>query len=278
MPLLVKAVPQNQKMDFGVQLWVLRNLMQKDFDGTLAQVAAMGITHVEFAGFFGRTASQVRASLSRAGLHAIGAHCVAASDSDEQIKRTIDFCSEAGIPYLIAAVPSRKQPSPDNDVFHHIELSDWQWSAERFNAIGKRVHDAGLRFGYHNHNIDFIKYGNVVAFDEVLRITDPALVAIEFDIGNAAAAGIDPYHYLNKYPHRFVMAHVKEWAVPFTPTFTIDFPKYAPFGKGTTDWGKLLAALRAQGMHEVIIEQQSNASGNELDAVRQAYQYLKTKA
>jgi sugar phosphate isomerase/epimerase len=275
-PLLANTVPRNQGTNLGVQLWVLRDLLAKDFDGTLAQVAAMGITNVEFAGFFGRTASQVRTSLSRAGIRATGAHCIAAKDSDEQIKRTIDFCGEAGISYLIAAVPSRKRSSPDNNVFRHIELADWQWSAERFNAIGARIRSAGMHCGYHNHNIDFLKYGDVVAFDEMLRITDPALVAIEFDIGNAAAAGVDPYSYFAKYPHRFKMAHVKEWAAPFAPTLTIDFPKYAPFGKGTTDWSKLLATLRAQGIREVFIEQDGTPTGQELEAVRQAYQYLKT--
>ena len=277
-PWLAKAATQSLGANCGVQLWVLRELMKKDFDGTLAKVAAIGITQVEFAGFFGRTASQVRTSLSQAGLRATGAHCIAADDSDEQIKRTIDFCTEAGIHYAIAAVPSRKTHAPDNNVFRHIELSDWQWSADRFNTIGARAHSAGLRFGYHNHNIDFLKYGNVVAFDEVIRITDPAMVAIEFDFGNAAAAGVDPYHYVAKYPHRFELAHVKEWSVPFAPTFTVDFPKYAPFGSGTTDWSKLLTTLRAAGIREIFLEQDGTSAGDELEAVRQAYGYLKKLA
>lgn len=277
-PWLAKATAHSLGANCGVQLWVLRELMKKDFDGTLAKLAAIGITRVEFAGFFGRTASQVRTILSQAGLKATGAHCIAAGDSDEEIKRTLQFCAEAGIHYAIAAEPSRKTLSPDNDVFRHVELIDWQWSAERFNAIGAQARSAGLRFGYHNHNIDFLRYGNVVAFDEVLRITDPALVAIEFDFGNAAAAGVDPYRYLAKYPHRFELAHVKEWAAPFAPTFTIEFPKYAPFGSGGTDWSKLLSALRTAGIGQVFIEQDGTASGNELEAVRQAYQYLKSVA
>jgi sugar phosphate isomerase/epimerase len=97
-------------------------------------------------------------------------------------------------------------------------------------------------------------------------------------MGNAAAAGIDPLVYLRKYPHRFELVHIKEWAAPFTPTFTTDFPKYMPFGKGTTDWGKMIATLRAYGIHEMIIEQDGTPTGNELAAVSQAYQYLKTKA
>ena len=188
---------------FGVQLYVLRALLAKDFDGTLAKVAAIGIKNVEFAGFYGRTAKEVRASLANAGLTASGAHCLLATMSDDEVGRMIDFCHEVGMPYMIAAVPSIKpgtlsasgKPASGNP-FEHIELEDFRWSADRFNAIGARVRKAGMRFAYHNHNIEAQKYGNIVAFDELLRLTDPAVVGMEFDVGNFIAGGGDPYPYL----------------------------------------------------------------------------------
>ena len=266
-------------MPFGVELYVLRAMLAKDFDGTLAQVAGAGIKDVEFAGFYNRTAKEVRTSLSNAGLTARAAHCLLASMSDDEVHRTIDFCHEVGMPYIVAAVPSIKPASgsgkaANGNPFVHIELDDFRWSAERFNLMGARVRDAGMRFAYHNHNIEARKYGNIVAFDEVLRLTDPALVGIEFDTGNFIAGGGDPYPYLEKYPHRFELAHVKEWVTPFTPTFTTDFPKYASFGQGTTDWKKMLGALKKAGVKEVFIEQDGTATGDEMAAVRQAYQYL----
>ncbi len=275
-----KAVAEGSNT-FGVQLYVLRALLAKDFDGTLAKVAAVGIRNVEFAGFYGRSAKEVRTSLLNAGLTARGAHCLLASMSDDEVRRMIDFCHEVGMPYMIAAVPSIKPAAASGsgkaasgNPFDHIGLEDWRWSAERFNVIGARVRDAGMRFAYHNHNIESQKYGDIVAFDEVLRLTDPAVVGMEFDIGNFVAGGGDPYPYLAKYPHRFELAHVKEWATPFAPTVTSNFPKYAPFGEGTTDWRKLLDALKKAGVKEVFIEQDGTASGDELGAVRQAYQFL----
>ena len=265
---------------FGVQLYVFRELLAKDFDGTLAKVAALGIKKVEFAGFYGRTAKDVRTSLSKVGLTASGAHCMLASMSDDEISRMIDFCREIGMPYMIAAIPSIK-PSTGagkavtTNPFEHIELDDWRWSAERFNAIGTRVRDAGMRFAYHNHNIEAQKYGDVIAFDEVLRLTDPAVVGIEFDTGNFIAGGGDPYPYLAKYPHRFELAHVKEWSAPFTPTLTSNFPTYAPFGQGRTDWKKMLDELEQAGVKEVFIEQDGTATGEELGVVRQALEFLK---
>jgi len=260
----------------GVQLYVLREMLAKDFDGTLVKVSGLGIRNVEFAGFYGRTAKQVGAALSNARLTAKGAHCLQASMSDDEVRRTIDFCREVSMPYMIAAVPSIRPDSnaASRNPFDHIELEDWRWSAERFNHIGAMVRDAGMRFAYHNHNIEAQKYGNIVAFDEILRLTDPAVVGIEFDTGNFIAGGGDPYPYLEKYPHRFELAHVKEWATPFTPRITGHFPDYVPLGQGATDWKKMLGALKRAGVKEVFIEQDGTAAGDELGVVQQAYQFL----
>ena len=265
----------------GVQLYVFRAMLARDFDGTLAKIAAIGIRNVEFAGFYNRTAKEVRTSLSNAGLKASGAHCLLASMSDDEVGRMIDFCHEVGMPYMIAAIPSIKPTGTagsgkarSGNPFEHIELEDWRWSADRFNAIGARVRDAGMRFAYHNHNIEAQRYGDIVAFDELLRLTDPKVVGMEFDTGNFIAGGGDPYPYLEKYPHRFELAHVKEWVSPFTPSTTGTFPKYAPFGQGATDWKKMLGALNKAGVKEIFIEQDGTASEDEVGAVRQAYQFL----
>jgi len=261
----------------GVQLYVLRDMLSKDFDGTLAKVASIGIKNVEFAGFYKRTAKQVRETLASSGLTATGAHCLQASMSDDEVQHTIDFCHEVGMPYMIAAVPSIKPNASgksSGDPFKNIGLEDFRWSADRFNVIGRKVRDAGMRFAYHNHNIEARKYGNVTGFDEIIRLTDPSVVALEFDTGNFIAGGGDPYPYLTKHPGRFELAHVKEWAGPFTPTLTGNFPKYADFGKGSTDWKKMMSELKKAGVKQTFIEQDGTASGDELGAVRQAYQYL----
>ena len=261
----------------GVQLYVLRDMLAKDFDGTLAKVAALGIKNVEFAGFYKRTAKQVKATLAKEGLTATGAHCLQASMSDDEVQRTIDFCHEVGMTYMIAAVPSIKPDAAGKSLgnpFENISLEDFRWSADRFNTIGRKVRDAGMRFAYHNHNIEARRYGDITGFDEIIRLTDPAVVALEFDTGNFIAGGGDPYPYLAKYPHRFELAHVKEWAGPFTPTLTSNFPKYANFGEGKTDWKKMMTELKKAGVKQTFIEQDGTATGDELGAVRQAYNYL----
>jgi len=252
-------------------------MLAKDFDRTLAEGSKLGIKNVEFAGFYNRTARQVRASLATTVLTATGAHCLLASMSDDQVHRNIEFCHEVGMPYMIAAVPSIKPKASGKSVgnpFENIALEDFRWSAERFNIIGGKVRDAGMRFAYHNHNIEARKYGNVVALDEIIRLTDPSVVALEFDTGNFIAGGGDPYPYLTKYSHRFELAHVKEWAGAFTPTLTSNFPGYANFGSGATDWKKMLGELNKAGVKQTFIEQDGTEAGDELSAVRQAYNYL----
>jgi len=261
----------------GVQLYVLRDMLAKDFAGTLAKVAALEIKNVEFAGFYKRTAKEVKSTLAKEGLTATGAHCMQASMSDDEVQRTIDFCHEVGMPYMIAAVPSIKPNAAGKSLgnpFENISLEDFRWSADRFNTIGRKVRDAGMRFAYHNHNIEARRYGDITGFDEIIRLTDPAVVALEFDTGNFIAGGGDPYPYLAKYPHRFELAHVKEWAGPFTPTLTSNFPKYANFGEGKTDWKKMMTELKKAGVKQTFIEQDGTATGDELGAVRQAYNYL----
>jgi len=113
----------------GVQLYVLRAMLAKDFEGTLAKVASLGIKNVEFAGFYNRTAKQVKAVLASAGLTATGAHCLQASMSDDEVHRTIDFCHEVGMPYMIAAVPSIKPNASGKSVgdpFKNIGLEDFR--------------------------------------------------------------------------------------------------------------------------------------------------------
>jgi PadR family transcriptional regulator, regulatory protein PadR len=65
-----------------------------------------------------------------------------------------------------------------------------------------------------------------------------------------------------------------KWAAPFTPTLTSNFPKYANFGEGKTDWKKMMTELKKAGVKQTFIEQDGTASNDELGAVRQAYDYL----
>src|SRR5438128_6225715 len=97
----------------GVQLYTVRGEMEKNFEATLARVARLGFKEVEFAGYFGRSPSQVRATLSRNGLKSPSAHVDYASLTGDAWSKAIDNAKTIGHDYLIVAWLDdafRKQP------------------------------------------------------------------------------------------------------------------------------------------------------------------------
>ncbi len=268
----------------SVQLYVVRKEMAASVDGALQAVAAIGLRQVEFAGFHGRDAASIRRSLAGAGLVASGAHCVQAEMADDEIKRQIDFCGAVGIPCVIAASPSLRRWSAADEAaglsrygetYRRITLDDWRWNADRCNAIGERVKAAGMRFAFHNHNLEFRSYGGVTGMDELLRLTDPTLVALQFDQGNAMIAGVDPAAFMRRHGERVELLHLKEWRAPIAPTTGQDFPAYVPFGEGRVDWPSFFAAARASDIRSFTLEPEIEEGGDALKAIRLAYGYFR---
>jgi len=101
----VLATTRPRDPAIGVQLYMLRDLLAKDVEGTLAAIARIGIRQVEFAGYYDRTPAQWRGLLKANGLTAIGAHCLYPDMSDDQIAAAIDAGTATGLEWLIAAVP-----------------------------------------------------------------------------------------------------------------------------------------------------------------------------
>src|SRR5215475_3559355 len=134
------------------------------------------------------------------------------------------------IPWV--ADPSRFKADPQGGEFalflaviRGLTLDDWKWNAEQFNRVGEQIKKAGLQLGYHNHNFEWRTFtgpnGTVTGYDEFLRLTDAQLVKLELDCGWATVAGQDPVSYLNKFPGRYVLLHVKDFHKGFTPRTTL---------------------------------------------------------
>ena len=269
-------------VDAGVQLYMARALLARDFEGGLAAIAGTGVKEVEFAGLHGRTAEDVRRILDRVGLRAVGAHCVRADMSDADLRRAIDECRTIGARYVISAAPllrelklpitSREQVTA---ALRAITIEDVRYSAAQFNRFAATIKAAGLEFGYHSHGFEFQKYGTTTGFDEMLRLLDPATSTIELDLGNLVAAGADPAHYLRTYPGRFRLAHVKDWRAPLVPD-PLQIPPSAPFGRGAIDWPPLVAAAKSSGVQHFFIEQEELPQDQVVGAIADSHRYLKS--
>jgi sugar phosphate isomerase/epimerase len=244
----------------GIQLYTVKDELAKDFDGTLKKIAAIGYQEVEAAGFYNRSAAEFRKSIERAGLTIPSAH-YSLQDLLEGFDDKLAFAHELGLQYIICSFPFVANPGRFHaekfyeEISHGITLDDWKWNFDQFNRLAQKTKKAGITFGYHNHNMEFRKLSGVLVYDELLRLTDPTLVKMEMDIGWVAGAGYDPAGYLEKYPERYELFHVKD-INRGAPTTEGEGAGSTELGHGTIDWKKIFAAAKKAPVKHYFVEQE----------------------
>lgn len=236
----------------GVQLYTLRTLMERDFEGTLARVAEIGYREVEFAGYFGRTPAQVRAALASAGLSAPAAH-VGLGAVRGDWERTVDAAAEIGHRYLIVAwVPEAERTE-----------GGYRRVAEDLNRAGEAARRAGIRAGYHNHDFEFSPDGCDRPYDLLLAETDPSVVVHEMDLYWITFAGADPLDYFARFPGRFELVHVKDMTAGREMT---------EVGSGVIDFPRIFARARQAGIRHAFVEHDSPAAP--LESIRASHRAM----
>ena len=251
-------------MPLGTQLYSVRDLLPKDFDGTLRQVRADGYQVVEAAGYFNKTAAQWKQSMDAAGLRCISTHHVLA-DLKSKLNELIDYGHAIGLEYMICSwAGMHRDPAKKGD----LNLDDWRWVADQFNEIGQKVKAAGMQFGYHNHTIEFKVEDGVLYYDELLKRTDPKYVIFEMDCGWVVAGGYNPVEFLSRSPERFPLTHVKDLVKQPDGKW-----KNVIMGKGTVDYRPIFKAATA--MKQYFIEQEEYTF-NPIEDLRQDAEYMKT--
>ncbi|MGA3080350.1 MAG: sugar phosphate isomerase/epimerase [Terracidiphilus sp.] len=249
-------------LPIGLQLYSVRDLLPKDFDGTLAKVRADGYTEVEAAGYWDRTAPEFRKAMDKAGLRCTSTHHTLAlllEHGDD----LIEYGHVLGLDYIICPWPRRRDPALAGE----LTLDDWRWVAGELNRIGEKVKAAGMTFGYHNHGPEFGSEGGVVFYDELLRLTDPKLVCFEMDCGWVASAGRNPVDYLGKTPQRFPLLHVKDMVKGANGQF-----HSTVMGRGVVDYKPILRA--ATGLKHYYVEQEE-FDMDPIEALRLDAEYMK---
>ncbi len=248
-------------LPLGLQLYSVREMLAKDYLGTLKQLFSLGYREVEAAGYFGHTPDQVKQAMGVAQLSLVSGHY----PSQELIKSfddTLAFAKALGLKYLICSFPGIKDPSRLKDLSYPTQvqsftLEDYKWNAENFNTWGRKAKAAGIQFGYHNHTMEFAPQDGVTPFDELVRLTDPELVTFELDCGWVIVGGGDPAAYLKRFPHRISMLHVKDFKASSKPTTVIDPPPAAELGHGTLDFRKVFEAAKAGNLRHYFVEQEA---------------------
>jgi len=247
-------------LPLGLQLYSVRDILPKDYEGTLQQLAALGYREVEAPGFFGHTASQVKQAMDRAGLHCVSAH-YSLKDLLPKLDETIQFGKDLGLKYVVCSSPMLKDPSRVKDPSSRaaregMTLDDWRWNAEQFNRIGEKVHAAGMRFAYHNHTPEFHSENGVMFYDELLKRTEPANVSMELDCGWAAVAAQKPAELLTRYATRISMLHVKDFKIGHGVA-PLPEPPSTEMGHGAIDYRPIFeAAKNANNIEHAFVEQE----------------------
>jgi sugar phosphate isomerase/epimerase len=246
-------------LPLGLQLYSVRNVLPKDYEGTLRQLGAIGYREVEAAGFFGHSPTEVKQAMDHAGLHCVSAH-YPLRDLLPKVDETIQFGKDLGLGYIVCASPMLKDPSRVKDpnspaARESMTLEDWRWNADQFNRIGEKVNAAGMRFAYHNHTPEFRSENGVMFYDELLKLTDPAKVTMELDCGWAAVAGQKPADLLSRHANRFSMLHVKDFKMGHG-VVPLPVPPSTEMGHGVIDYHPIFEAAKTAKIEHVFVEQE----------------------
>lgn len=226
---------------WGVQLYTVRSLLERDYDGTLARLAALGVREVEFAGLYpSPLPRQTLSMLQRHGLAAPSGHA-----GHEELEHTpgpeLQKANELGQKFVVC---------PWIDERRRRTLDGWKRVAQSFNAIGEQARRAGLAFAYHNHDFEFQPVGGQVPYDVLLAETDPQLVRLEIDLYWMARGKRNPLDYFARYPGRTALVHLKDMARDGS---------IADVGRGTVDFARILGNARAAGIAHAFIERDDPA-------------------
>src|SRR5215475_7286544 len=276
-PSLLSARPNGHPV--GIQLFTVKDELAKDFDGTLKKVGAIGYKEVEAAGFYNKSAKEFRKSVEAAGMTVPSAH-YSLQELMDGFEKKVDYAHEIGLKYIICSFPFVQNPARFKaekyyeEISHGITLDDWKWNFDQFNKYAEKTNKAGLKFGYHNHNIEFRKLDGVLVYDEMLKRTDANLVKMEMDVAWVAIAGYDPVAYLEKFPNRYELLHVKD-IKPSPPTTEGEGNGSTELGHGTIDLKKVLTAAKKAEVKHYFVEQEDPFTDHPvMDAIKIDYEFL----
>ena len=242
----------------GIQVSAVHADLNKDFNGTLAHVAALGYREIELVWWFGnfdRKPKQLRAALDAAGLRAPSAH-ISAAALVLGWERRLEQAHTLGHEYLFCT---------DFLADTQTSLDDWREWADRLNRAGETARRADIWVGLHNEDTGFQQIDGQVPYDVFLTRTDPAVTRHQLDTGNLALAGRDPMQYVKRYGDRYWSFHLKDH-----PTLS-DGPNVP--GAGTIDFAEFLSLVPEFDQKHFVVE--FDAEGTALTAAERSYRYLR---
>ena len=225
-------------LPFAVQLYTVRDYMEKDPAHTLKRVRTAGYQFVEVAGTYGMNASAFEALLHKSRLTAISIH----TGYNEVINapdRVIAEGKALNVKFaVIGGIDSALTP----------DKAGWTACGQALNEVGKTFKDNGIQLCYHNHAHEFERIGDEYPYDILFNAATPENLQAEIDVFWVAYAGLDPAKMIAKYADRCPLLHMKDMLDKRSKTF-------AEVGSGILEWRKIIDAAMLAGVQWYIVEQ-----------------------
>lgn len=248
-------------MLIGCQTWPVRDLIAKDFPGTLKQLSDAGFQAIElcspvgyadsgFGGLAKYKGAELKRILGDAGITCVSSHFDISELRKNQEDR-IAWAKDVGLTQML--IPSLDGPqSPTMD--------DVKRAADEYNKMGEKAAKAGIQQGLHNETFELSSVDGKRTYDILFDLLDPKLVKFQFQV-STISRGYDAAEYFTKYPGRFVSMHVQGWSA--------ETKKVVPVGGDSLDWKKIFTAAKTGGIKNYFVEMK-------LDMMKASVPYLRS--
>jgi sugar phosphate isomerase/epimerase len=234
---------ESGKMPLGFQVWTVREMLVKDFPGTLKMMAGLGYQSLEMCsppGYGWEPLVKLKAGEMKQIIHDAGLICESSHYGMDELRNNlderIDFALESGQTQMILSGFGMPEKAT---------LSDWLKAADELNKIGIKAKKAGIPMGYHNHHVEFEKIDGTLIYDALMNQFDPDCIKMQFQVA-VISIGYKASTYFAKYPGRFISAHLADWSAVEK--------KETPVGQGIVDWEEFFATLKTGGVKNIFVE------------------------
>jgi sugar phosphate isomerase/epimerase len=262
------------KPGVALQLFTVREELQRDFVGTLRAVAQIGYRAVELVSYFGNnglSSAELKMLLSDLGLAPIGVH-VGAKSLENSFGETVGYYLEAGVPEIIA---------PGLPHEYYADADGCRRGGDWLHQLAARCQQLGAGFSYHNHHLDFSRFGDQYGLDLILGSAAPPAVGLEADVYWISYAGLDPSSIIRRYADRCRFIHLKDKPAVLVGSIEdvmagkIDGRRmFAEVGEGVVDWPSVFAAAESTPVAWYVVEQDAAARPT-LEAIAISLRHLK---
>ena len=272
------------KFKIGLQLYSVRDDMQKDFEGTIKKVKEMGYDVVEFAGYYGHDADEIKALLEKYDLECVSVHQKYEAFLEDE-EAMVEFQRKLGIKYSIIPWMDRSKQA-DKEVFPQ--------TIKEIKTVAKALSKIGVKMGYHNHEFEFETYNDEFLIDLFRKEFTDDEMFLQVDTCWCKYAGYDPAEYIKKYNGKIPVLHLKDFTADKSvkaamyalidetgketkaPTRDENGFKFKPLGEGQQDFPSIIKSAEEIGVQYLIVEQDGHPDYEPLESVRRSREYLKS--